>query len=396
MEKTIPESSIARVNEALAKINRKADKLGVPPFAVTYSAPRVHKVQKPGESYDIMVVDATVSGEPVRVGGYRFLSRIDFEGGLILLNTRPGETLPERFRAATPMCMHCASERKRKQVFVLRREGDDQHVQVGSTCLRDFLGHDPAAMLGAVSLWNDLEACFDSEGDYSSGGRVDHVVSVHLALTIATAVVRACNGDFVSRAAADAAEARGRYIETTSSMVFDQLFPPKPLPHDWKRLPITDDDEAQATVAIAWGKAMPGASEYESNMLQLLSVDHIRLKRLGLLVSLIGGYRRYLGEVAERIALVNGYVGTVGKRTEFEAVFGGLKSFPTDYGMLYIARFNTPNGQLVYRGTSPFWPDSINPGDSLRFKATIKAHEEYKGFCQTHIQRVALLESAAA
>jgi len=63
---------------------------------------------------------------------------------------------------------------------------------------------------------------------------------------------------------------------------------------------------------------------------------------------------------------------------------------------MFIGRFDTPEGQLIYKGSSPFWPRNITPGDTINMTATIKKHDEYKGFRQTHIQRAALLERRAA
>ncbi len=403
--RTIPLFSVQAINDALAKINRKAEKLGVPGFAITFGEPRVEKRQLPvggGEdvgvtpTIDVEVVDATIVGEPVQVGGYRLLSRIDFEDGLVLVNTRPGEQLPERFRSTTPVCQHCASQRRRKSVFIFRRNGDSQHVQVGSSCLKDFLGHDPAHLLWAMRLWDELCKSFDEDG--SSGLRASQVVGVERVLELATAVVRENNGAFVSKEASRIASERGQHLWSTSSLVFDQLFPPSPKPERWHRVEVVEADTVHAKAAIAWcleAFNRAGASEYESNLFQLVGNEYIQLKRIGIVASLIGAYNRHLGLVAERAKRVNAHVGEVGKRREFVATFNGSTTYDNDYGTVFIGRFDTPEGLLVYKGNSPFWDCGMKPGAQIKFVATIKSHDEYKGTKQTMVQRAKVIQEEA-
>lgn len=399
--RTIPVYAISVIEAALAKINRKAGKLGAAGFRVEFGPVRVETRQVQAEdtceAIEVEVVDATILGEPVQVSGYRLLSRIDFEGELVLVNSRPGEQLPERFRSTTPLCQHCASQRKRKSVFVFRRDGDEQHVQVGSSCLKDFLGHDPAALLQSMRLWDELCGEMDRE-ERGYGWREAQVIGVLRVLEMTNAVVRADNGVFTSRAAANAAYDRGQHLQTTSSKVFAQLFPPPYPPKDWVTITATEEDAAAGQAAIEWAResfGRSGSSEYEHNLLKLVGVERVNLKRLGMLASLIGAYRRHLGIQAERAKKVNAHVGAVGQRAEFDVTFDGATSYETDYGTTYIGRFNSPAGQLVYKGGSPFWPSSIKPGDALRVKATIKKHDEYKGFAQTYIQRPVIAAQAA-
>lgn len=66
----------------------------------------------------------------------------------------PGIEIPERFRKRDRVCDHCKKSRLRKYTFICQNEESGKWVQVGSTCLRDFLGVDPSFVLSWYSFFN--------------------------------------------------------------------------------------------------------------------------------------------------------------------------------------------------------------------------------------------------
>jgi len=106
----------------------------------------------------------------------------------------------------------------------------------------------------------------------------------------------------------------------------------------------------------------------------------------------------------EKLAATAGHIGTIGERREFVAVVDHVVELP-DAGFrgetLFIATLRVGTDFLVYKG-GPFgmWHKVPAPwggeqedwlkaqkGDTVTFKATIKAHNEYKGVKQTQIAR---------
>ena len=129
---------------------------------------------------------------------------------------------------------------------------------------------------------------------------------------------------------------------------------------------------------------------------ELMGAERIKIRRIGIVTSLLGVYARHLGELVKREAAVNLHVGTAGKRREFVAKFAGCNSFETDYGTMFIGRFETSEGLAVYKGGSPFWSTDLKEGDDITFVATIKCHGEFNGRKQTMIQRAKVKEAVAA
>lgn len=401
--RAVPTWRLPAVMERIEKVNRKAAKLSVPAFTVDVSAPYLVQAHKHPDAVDstdfkyVETVDVTIAGAPVQVSGFRFLGRVDFEDGMVIVNTLPGEQIPPRYRTTTPYCDHCASQRQRNNVFVFRREGDSQHVQVGRSCLKDFMGHDPAQVLHSVSLWLDLAEDLDGDERASNGHQV-YVVEVDAVLAMTAAVVAARAGAFVSRAQERTSAEWKTPLIATASLVSEQLFAPPQPPRGWVRITPSEDDIQRAAEAKAWALASmtkSDQSDYEYNLTALLQQEVVQAKRIGLLASLIGVYARHLGQVAERAKRVDAHVGQIGQRREFAATYAGCSSFDTDYGTCYIGRFETPEGLLVYKGGSPFWPSGIKAGEEIAFTATIKDHADYKGAKQTLIQRAKVKQPAA-
>ena len=77
------------------------------------------------------------------------------------------------------------------------------------------------------------------------------------------------------------------------------------------------------------------------------------------------------------------HVGTVGERREFIITVNKVFSFDSVYGMTFINICKDADGNvIVYKGSNSF-----EEGETVRVKATVKAHEERDGVAQTLIAR---------
>src|SRR5258708_15012679 len=89
-----------------------------------------------------VVNEVKISGEPPKYEGWTFLAKLDFdpEAGLIV-STAPGVGSVDRTGLIEGACGHCNTDRDRRHCFLVRHE-DGRQVQVGSTCIQNFLGWD--------------------------------------------------------------------------------------------------------------------------------------------------------------------------------------------------------------------------------------------------------------
>lgn len=401
--RTVPEHLVPEIQAIVAKVNKRAAKIGAEPFTLSVGEPRLVRVQLNTDAevsaYQatfrmVSMVDVAIVGPVIKVGGHSLLGRIDFEGELTIANTRPGGEMPLQYRTATRFCEHCSVNRKRNAVFVFERDTGG-HIQVGTSCLKDFLGHDPERALWAAreyaGLWGDID-----EEIGRGAGRAPTMISVVEVMVAAAYSVR-LHG-FISKGAADERNEAGNYTESTSATVHGYLFDRE---RRAKYKP-TPDDFAKAKAVIEWVRhevsPKEHKSDYEHNAVELVGDGQgaVTLRRIGLLVSLVGVFNRANEARIERESQIDAFIGEPKQRRQFQATYRGASWFDTNYGRMCAARFATAEGLVVYKGSSPFWPDTIQAGDAITFTGTIKEHAEYKGGKQTLVARCKMLNQQAA
>lgn len=400
-QRNVPDHLLPVVEAIIEKVNRRAKKLGVEGFTLVKGEPFDREAPRrrgdDGPTRYERIIPCTIEGPTIKApGGWQLAGRVDFEDGSIFVNSRPGKELPKRYRSISPLCEHCKSDRQRNAVFVFSRNDDTEHMQVGRQCLKDYLGHDPAAALWAASeyggIFDDIDREMEADAGAGGSNRASSLIGLDDVMTAAAWAVREFG--FVSRKASE----NGGGMSPTSADVSAALFGREPREHYLKS--VTSDDRAKAAAVVKWVQDEWGSkadtSDYEYNAVELTGRRAVHVRRIGLLTSLVAAYDRAHEEKVAREKRVDAHVGKVGERRDFVATFGGVNSFDTAYGVLWIARFDTPEGMLVYKGSSPFWPSHLKAGDSVKFKATIKEHSDYKGAKQTIISRAVMAKEAAA
>lgn len=404
-KRDVPDYLLPQVEAIIERINRRAKKLGVDGFTLVKGEPFDREVSVDRDGLGIQpkkwvrFIPVTIEGPTIKAqGGWRLAGRVDFEDGATIVNAKPGSELPKRFRSIRPICDHCQSDRQRNAVFVFNREGDE-YMQVGRQCLKDYLGHDPAAALWAASEYGGVFDDIDRELDEDRAGGMSRSQLVSLDEVMQAAAYAVRVHGFVSRKAAD-----DRGASPTSSAVSEYLFGKQERADYLKAL--TQEDKDKAAAVIAWVQSEWGGkddqSDYEYNAVELTGRRAVHVRRIGLLTSLVAAYDRANEERVARAKRVDAWVGKVGERRQFETTFAGSNSFDTMYGTMFVLRFDSPEGLLVYKGGTPDWAveanggKSLEAGDVVKFVGTIKEHADYKGTKQTMVSRCAPVKEKPA
>jgi len=394
-EYLVPEYNLETLKARIEKLNRRAVKLGCAPAALTELECTDEHVQGPngnptGEIRRWVLVK--IVGQAPKLQGWAFVAILDVLEEGTVIRAIPGEAVPPEYRKAIPHCDHCKMPRNRRSHYLLRNE-NGEYKMVGSSCLRDFLGHDsPDALArGAEFLMGagDLGSAAEDEGWGGCGGRSYGVGTVEYLVWVIIAIERdGWRGRKVAR----------EIGKTATSDLASTYMHPK----TWKDMgevqPTPSEAQiAEASAAHEWIQALenrPNLSDYEHNLHVAGSGEVTRWDHVGLVASAIAGYRRELeieikrAKRAEGIARSTGYIGEPGQRIkDLDVTVTWTMQRPSDWGVTTIIKMLDSAGHVLVWFSSNA-PDGMDvQGNRFRITGTVKEHKEYNGDSETVVTR---------
>jgi hypothetical protein len=379
---TIPTQNLATVQEHVARLNRRAARLGKEPVVLTIGEPRAIEVYSDRLQRKVVrtFVDVSVAGSPPKLNGWSFIAAVEVFDDLNLIRAVPGEVIPQHYRTTGSQCEHCNTARRRKDVFVLRHE-DGRLVQVGRQCIRDFLGHVSADEVAARATYLASldELLRDAEGSESLTGE-RHEDLLHF-LTYTAAAIR--NFGWVSKG-----QARDTGKLPTAEIVSIAL---RVDPGHRDYIEVEDADRALAQAALDWAQAIPGTTEndYLANVAAVARQGFIATRAFGIAASIISAYnreqsRKIEAKVRQEKGAASTFVGTVGTRSDFVLTVVRVLELSGVYGVTFLHLFDDAEGnQFRWFASS----ERLDQGKTVVLKGTIKAHEDYKGIKTTVLTR---------
>lgn len=395
----IPDDNLTELFLQIKRLNKRAAKLGVALITlqidheheefVTYPKDEEHPYER-----TYKYVPVTIAGETPRLAGWQFAATLQHleEAGGNILRTVPGFeiAIPEQYRTAASDCDHCRQYRNRLDTYLCYHAEEQRFVQVGSNCIKDFLGHaDPHALAewlqGLSALVRYVEIADDTEADQgnSYGGCGSTYLRTIRVLEYTAAAIRL--DGWVSRSKAREQEHGGSTANTVA-----WLCGPDRTANDEiekRKYEPTDDDKALAAEALAWSRDVDGSSDYLWNLRIACGQDAIDHRLLGIVCSAISAYQRDMGKIAAKKteALVSQHQGTIGKRESFTLTLTRAVDYGTMYGTVTFNIFKDSNGNVFV------WKQSgagdLYEGKTYQIKATVKDHNERDGVKQTLITR---------
>lgn len=409
-EFTIPVTAWTDFQADLAKLNKRAAKLGCDPITATVlrheKVKRQHTVvdgtwQRTRE-YECDAIVIALDGVAPRLNGWEFLARVEYlsDGASVLFHSVPvstGAVVDDRFRSLRPdTCEHCNKVRRRNDTFIVRNVESGEQKQVGRQCLADFTGiNDPRIAAAAASRLHTYESIREGADHCWRGHFVNRCDTLE-ALTL-TSVYITLYG-WVSRKTADATGNR-----PTSSMV---------MRHYWGKV-----DECtrgmmakarneiennplhaqRASEVVAWIKTwltQNAKSDYDKNLITLVLNDLTESKHLGIVCSAVQAYLRHMEREAElktkrEQGAASQHVGEIKQRLRnVAATVTMARPMESIYGASTLMKLASADGNVfTWFATGD---RIITPGTPVVFDGTIKAHKERNGVKETQLSRVVL------
>lgn len=392
----IPEENFADFEAKFAKLAKTADKLGCerPTYTVigTSDVPLVDtldQLQVTATTQYRRIYEVTVTGEAPRYNGWTFKAVIEFDAEATTVTVKGDDIDPTWWKLTEGYCDHCGVRRYRRKVVVVEQADVGVRKVVGTSCLRDFLGHASPDQLAAYAEFifdiDEFGQEFEEIG-HRSAPRFD--TDSVLAITARVIAVEGWRPR-------SACQYGGR---PTSSIVADILGDRDKQARAWfAENPVTPDDVAEATAARAWARNLSDdeaeRSDFLLNLRALNEADTIEVGKVGFVASTISAYRRAqekaieqeARKVADAKAADSVHFGAVKERNIVTATITLALEIDGDYGVSTLVKGLTPEGNVVVWFASG--TIDLKAGDTITGKATVKGHDERDGVKQTQVSR---------
>jgi hypothetical protein len=381
---------LAATRAKLAKVQARAVKKGFTGSIDLDAVPATRTYQSAGGlSVTEHGFDVTLTGQPPRYAGWRFVATVDAVDGGSILRYPPGAVPTIANDQVTPgECDHCHTVRARRSTVLVLHEDTGEVLQVGRSCLKDFLGHSVVPVFLTVD---------DVRADLGRGlTRTPTTWDTRSVVAYAWAVVEAVG--WIPASASETGRTPTRdlvRLALSGGRGSGQLL--------GVLAPHLGDARRQAPQIIdALMTGLPGESGYEANLTAVLRGESVDVRHLGLAVSAIPAHQRLLADEAtqqarQEAAATVEYVGVVGdKVTLTGTVRTALRvdgfTYHSPDNMMLILDCGTAVAKMV---TAASWAYQIKVGNPLTVTGTVKAHAEWNGVNQTVLVRPKNVEPSA-
>ena len=372
---TINEAFIPRLEHKLQSFQKKFAKYGngtiVYEIGESFYDDRLHE----------MLCDVKVEGT-YRINDYEFVAVLendDFGVNLIKkVSDNDGTDIPEIYRTRCE-CDHCHANRVRKKTVLLRNRATGEYAQIGTACVKDYLGVDIADYAAFLEMWTKLSVFEDPEMRESLPNETRSIAfSVDSILEQSVAWVE--KHGYMSRSAV--AENGGI---PTSTIILDMMLECRNHYGQllYEKAEVTDEiRDKVAAIKVAILESEKPLSDYVWNLTVIIMNGYVKLRDLGILVSAVAYYKRKEGEAKKREAQpASEWIGKKDDKIEFTSTPECVTSYETEYGYTYVYKFLVNGNDVVWKTGKEL------PAEPMTIRATVKATDEYRGRKQTIITR---------
>jgi len=359
----VPAASLPVVKNRIAKLAVRADRIGFPaPILSTLTEPAL--VDWNGRKVEAVEVSIEADGA-LSLGDYTFAGTIaPLADGTPFVTWAPGWEDRAANVEFVNFCDHCNTVRARRDTYLVH--GPEGYRQVGSSCIKDFTGHDPKRIASYVAMLKDVDD-LDSEvnGWYMSAPLFYDPEEV---LGYACRIV--AKAGYVNK---DKAWTEGRaatvdivreFLSSTGAFARDlhESYPPSPE---------SDSLYANVKAAIEEAGEQPTGT-WMGDVQALVKSPGVQWRHVGIVASAtVLGLRRM------EKAAVSGeseFIGEVGERRTFNVKVTMKRGYESAYGQGYVIRMSEGDNDLLWFGSGNS-AATLEEGYTGPITATVKAHE---------------------
>lgn len=381
----IPVDNLPKLRLQIEKLSKAAESTGSDPieYVETDEGLLLRIGQRKYAEYRRVIV----KGPAPKYAGWEFVAKLEHHPAGNMVYAVPAKTVDSQWYKAPSDCQHCSTQRKRNFTYLVQNDSGDV-LQLGSSCLADFLGHrNPEEIAFMAELLTSLDGDVQ---EFAKGGGSNSLIPLMDVLVMSAACMREFG--WASRMSKS----------PTSQRVARQLWPPRRTKYEEPDPPVhvKDVDKELAATARAWAA---GLDKIEDNYLQNLHViaseDWITPKQFGLAVSMIVAYQRAMDQQVKRDETKqkwqiekdrkakSQWIGEVGKRVDLKLFVYLVMPMSGQFASFLHKMYDEAGNEYSWFGSS-----QLDTEQWYEVKATIKAHTTYKETKETQLTRVKVIE----
>lgn len=402
---TVPLCNLETLQERIAKLNRKGARYGQALLITDHGT--YQETYKDPESGQRLVQDyacLTLSGtSPLVPGGFTLAATLEWtEQGDPIIRSVPG--VPEgtlaAYRSVPQWCDHCQTIRQRTDTYLVRSE-DGAIRQIGSSCLRDYLGIDASRYAAwAECLLDASDLCRGAGAGAGAGSRaLEDVLSMACACVRHWGYTSAKNAreydrlSTASRTVSELSTLRRAGATVDGYQCDTKRCQCKDTGSQGHAVPVAEDITHAATV-IAWVQSQGADNAVLSDYLYNLTTAYRSMacpdRRVGIVVSAVGAHAHATMPREDRATtnpLARTHYGVIGARVPIrDLTVQRITAIDGNYGTTYAVSMRDAVGRsYTWFASNP--PEAIREDATVSLQATIKGHGEYKGWPQTVLTR---------
>lgn len=362
----------SNINKQLEKMNKRSIRLGLGEIVWTF-----------GKSF---VDSKGILSLPIEISGPLFVSYQDWEFVATLQHLPTGENIirsiiedadiPLHYREHGSICEHCKVNRYRKDTYLVRNINHKGYVQVGSSCIKDFLGNQsPDNIIVRANFASEIINFINRMGQ-------DSAAEPHYIINNFLAQVSACISVHGWLSKTKAYDNGGK---STVSRVQDYFI------NNVSDFTVSDFDLKKAEEAIFWVENLSDqeveSSDYLYNIRAIARSGIVEWRTMGFAASIIPAFDK--AENSKKVQIISNHVGKIKSRENFNLQLKNKFEYNGTYGMTYKYIFNDEFGNVIVWSASK--PHDFLIGGKYVVRGTIKSHSEFKGIKQTEINRCEIL-----
>lgn len=381
----VPAENFDALQIELNRINKRSAKCGTAGFELVVQNTEIEPLPT-GEVRVFYIV--CIKGEAPKIAGYSFMARLDHNtdpsGASNLVYSMPGVTLTQEQRALPASCEHCGRKRFRRDTYLLQEEATGKVIQVGRSCIKDFIGHDPEKLLkyaaGLILLINHAKSA--SEYDFQMNNW--RTVTISHFLAYVSLAIRSYG--WVS-----GKEAYEHHKESTKDTAWN-IMKGSVGGFAHNSVVLTDADQQTAQEVLTWVLQQPKSqSDFIHNLVTLAETGYIDYKSAGTAAAAVQVYNKAMEttKITTFDFSKSQHVGAKGDRLTLDVTVYGKSYGQGTFGpWTRVSMIDATGNVYVTFAGGKFDPAKDS---TIKIRGTVKDHGEFKGIKQTNLSRVAEL-----